>query len=89
MIPIAQREALLKAAEGDEIMCPILTMLMLTGMRIGELLALQWKHIDFAAKTISIQLSLTREIVFDEDGKTQQSSDALGTTKTQTSQRVI
>ena len=89
VIPIAQREALLKAAEDDEIMCPILTMLMLTGMRIGELLALQWKHIDFAAKTISIQQSLTREIVFDEDGKTQQSSDALGTTKTRTSRRVI
>ena len=89
VIPIAQREALLKAAESDEIMCPILTMLMLTGMRIGELLALQWKHIDFAAKTVSIQQSLTREIVFDEDGKTQQSSDALGTTKTRTSRRVI
>ena len=89
VIPIAQREALLKAAEGDEIMCPILTMLMLTGMRIGELLALQWKHIDFAAKTVSIRQSLTREIVFDEDGKTQQSSDALGATKTRTSRRVI
>ena len=89
VIPIAQREALLKAAEDDEIMCPILTMLMLTGMRIGELLALQWKHIDFVAKTVSIRQSLTREIVFDEEGKTQQSSDALGTTKTRTSRRVI
>ncbi|MBR0281676.1 MAG: site-specific integrase [Oscillibacter sp.] len=89
VIPIAQREALLKAAENDEIMCPILTMLMLTGMRIGELLALQWKHIDFVAKTISIQQSLTREIVFDENGRTQQSLDALGATKTRTSRRVI
>ena len=89
VIPIAQREALLKAAEDDEIISPILTMLMLTGMRIGELLALQWKHIDFAAKTVSIRQSLTREIIFDKDGKTQQSSDALGATKTQTSQRVI
>ena len=89
VIPITQRSALLKAAENDDIMCPILTMLMLTGMRIGELLALQWKHIDFVARTISIQQSLTREIVFDEDGKTQQSMDALGATKTQTSQRVI
>ena len=39
VIPIAQRTALLKAAEGDKIMCPIITMLMFTGMRIGELLA--------------------------------------------------
>lgn len=89
VISIAQREALLKAAETDEIMCPILTMLMLTGMRIGEVLALQWKHINFAAKTIDIRQSLTRELVFDEDGKTQKAVDALGTTKTLTSQRTI
>ena len=89
VISIAQREALLKAAETDEIMCPILTMLMLTGMRIGEVLALQWKHIDFVAKTISICQSLTREVVFDEDGKTQSVVDTIGATKTQTSHRQI
>lgn len=55
VIPIAQRSALLKAAEADPIMCPVITMLMFTGMRIGELLALQWKHIDFQAKTITIR----------------------------------
>ncbi len=89
VISIAQREALLKAVAEDEIMCPTLTMLMLTGMRIGEVLALQWKHIDFAAKTIDIRQSLTRELVFDEDGKTQKMVDALGATKTRTSQRTI
>ena len=89
VISIAQREALLKAAAEDEIMCPILTMLMLTGMRIGEVLALQWKHINFVAKTIDIRQSLTRELVFDEDGKTQKMVDVLGTTKTLTSQRTI
>ena len=89
VISIAQRGALLKAAAEDEIMCPILTMLMLTGMRIGEVLALQWKHINFVAKTIDIRQSLTRELVFDEDGKTQKMVDVLGTTKTLTSQRTI
>ena len=89
VISIAQREALLKAAAEDEIMCPILTILMLTGMRIGEVLALQWKHINFVAKTIDIRQSLTRELVFDEDGKTQKMVDVLGTTKTLTSQRTI
>ncbi len=89
VISIAQREKLLQAAATDPIMCPIITMLMLTGMRIGELLALQWKHIDFQAKTISIQQSLTRELEFDADGKTQKMVDALGATKTQTSRRVI
>ena len=88
-IPIAQREALLKAAEEDPIMCPIITTLMLTGMRIGELLALQWKHIDFDAKTISIRQSLTRELIFDAEGRTEKMTDALGTTKTRTSRRVL
>lgn len=88
-LPIAQREALLNAAAGNAVMCPIITMLMLTGMRIGEVLALQWKHIDFRNKTISIRQSVTRELVFDQEGRTQSSKDALGTTKTWTSQRTI
>ena len=88
-IPIAQREAILKAAENDPIMCPVITTLMFTGMRVGELLALQWKHIDFQAKTISIQQSLTRELTFDDQGKTAAMEDALGATKTRTSQQVL
>ncbi len=88
-IPIAQREAILKAAERDPIMCPAITTLMFTGMRVGELLALQWKHIDFVAKTISIQQSLTRELTFDDQGRTAAMTDALGATKTRTSQRVL
>ncbi len=89
VIPIAQREQLLKAAGSDPIMCPIVTMLMLTGMRIGEVLALQWKHIDFVNRTISIQQSLSRELEFDEQGKTKKANAALGTTKTRCSRRVI
>ena len=54
VIPIAQREALLKAATADPIMSPAITTLMLTGMRIGQLLALQWTHVDFEAKTSTI-----------------------------------
>lgn len=89
VIPIAQREAILKAAGDEPIMGPPVTMLMLTGMRVGEMLALQWRHIDFKARTITIQQSLTRELVFDKDGRTEKSEDALGATKTRTSQRVI
>lgn len=58
-------------------------------MRIGELLALQWKHIDFAAHTITIAQSVTRELTFDENGKTVDMTDALGSTKTRTSHRII
>ena len=89
VIPIAQREQLLKAAESDPILCPILTLLMLTGMRIGEALALQWKHVDFQNRTISIQQSLTRELEFDGEGRTKKTAAALGVTKTRCSRRVI
>ena len=89
VIPIAQREAVLAAAQKDPIMRPIITTLLFTGMRIGELLALQWKHIDFAAHTITIAQSVTRELTFDENGKTMDMTDALGSTKTRTSHRVI
>lgn len=65
VIPIAQREAVLAAAQKDPIMRPIITTLLFTGMRIGELLALQWKHINFAAHTITIAQSVTRELTFD------------------------
>ena len=89
VIPIAQREAVLAAAQRDPIMRPIITTLLFTGMRIGELLALQWKHIDFAAHTITIAQSVTRELTFDETGKTIDMTDVLGSTKTRTSHRVI
>lgn len=88
-ISIAQRETILKAAANNPIMCPAITTLMFTGMRVGELLALQWKHIDFKAKTISIQQSVTRELTFDAQGRTATMADALGATKTRTSQRVL
>ena len=89
VIPIAQREQLLKATESDPLRCPLLTRLMLTGMRIGEALALQWKHVDFQNRTISIQQSLTRELEFDGEGRTKKTAAALGVTKTRCSRRVI
>ena len=69
VIPIAQREAVLAAAQKDPIMRPIITTLLFTGMRIGELLALQWKDINFAAHTITIAQSVTRELTLMRPGK--------------------
>ena len=89
VIPIAQREQLLKATESDPILCPIITLLMLTGMRIGEALALQWKHVDFQKRTITIQQSLTRELEFDGEGRIQKTATALVLTRTRCSRRVL
>ena len=62
---------------------------MLTGMRIGEALALQWKHVDFQKRTITIQQFLTRELEFDREGRTQKTATALGVTKTRCPRRVL
>ena len=50
-----------------------------TGMRIGEVLALQWDDINFKNKTIHVQRTLTLV-----DGKYE-----LGETKTEASNRII
>lgn len=44
---IAEREQLTPALEQEWVMRPILLTLLFTGLRIGELPALQWEHIDF------------------------------------------
>lgn len=42
-----------------------------TGMRIGELLALKWHHIDFNNATISVCESLRRVRVYEDDGSSE------------------
>ncbi len=41
-----------------------------TGVRIGELCALQWKHIDLENRTVTISHTLQRVYLRDENGKT-------------------
>lgn len=61
-----------------------------TGMRIGEICALQWKDIDFEQKTIHVCKTLERISVFDDDGiKRVKSKLEIGTPKTSSSNRFI
>ena len=47
VITRAERSNIIAAAEGDLRMKTALTVLMFTGMRVGEFLALPWKNVDF------------------------------------------
>lgn len=59
-----------------------------TGMRIGEALALEWDDIDFEKNKISIQRSVGRVTVTDVQGN-KKSTILLGDTKTYNSRRCI
>lgn len=48
---------------------PIILTAMFTGIRLGELLALRWKHVDLENKVISVEQSYNRTKVYDADGE--------------------
>jgi len=84
-----QRQAVLTAADNHAILKPMIKTLMFTGMRIGELLALRWRHIDFDKGIIAIEDAITREYDFDENGKPYNQRTLVSYTKTQASVRRI
>lgn len=84
------RKAVLAAAEQTSLLHKtIITTLMLTGLRSGELTALQWRHIDFDKGTIDVENSVTYESKYDADGKLLSRQSILDVTKTVCSEREI
>lgn len=58
-------------------------------MRIGELLALQWQHIEFDTKTITIEQALVRRHETDGAGTLQKELNQVDAPKTESSYRVL
>ena len=65
----------------------VFLMLLSTGMRIGEALALTWDDIDFKGKTISINKSVS--LIKDPDKSEEKWRSAVGPPKTKSSNRII
>ncbi len=74
-----QVRRLLDAAHDDEL-GPLYAVAVSTGLRLGELLGLEWADIDFASATLSVR----RSLALTADG-----SYALGETKTAKSRRKV
>jgi integrase len=55
------RAKVLAAAQDDTIMKPIVTTLLFTGLRSGELLALTWDDVDFDTRRITVHTAVTTE----------------------------
>jgi integrase len=83
------RPKLMAAAAKNAVMHPIIMVLMFAGLRSGELLALKWKHIDFAEAVISVEGAVTVEFEFDQTGKRISRTSAVSSTKTVCSVRKI
>ncbi len=66
-----------------------ISLMLQSGMRTQEVLALQWKHIDFEANVISIQQAITVDVQFDDEGNISSRKSILGNPKTQGSTRQI
>lgn len=87
VIPVAGRAAILKAAENDLKMKTAITVLMFTGMRVGEFLALTWGNVDFQSGVITIDRAITHSCEYNEDGSLKGRKTVVGSTKTQCSKR--
>ena len=90
-LPPEIRDKFLDALNKDEanFIKPLCITLMFAGLRIGEALALKWKNIDFANKTIKIERAITQTLKFDEQGNVKDRTTVIGDTKTACSVRDI
>ena len=84
-----RRAALVKALEDEPIMRPALLTLLQTGMRTGELLALQWHHIDLQKRMIQIEQAAVFRPEINRDGKVGKPMTEVGEPKTEAAYRRI
>lgn len=89
VIPVGLRKVILDAAESDCIMKPILTTLMFTGLRCGELLALRWENINFDNGTLTVTASVARAPQYNATGECTDRPNVLKAPKTKSSYRTI
>ena len=87
---LIKAEALRKYSTGKSVyrMGCLIIALMYTGMRVGELLALEWADIDFENKQITIDKNTT-QINIDDKGELHYNQTVKGSTKTKSGKRVI
>ena len=88
-IPIDVLRRLLQLLQQNTSLEAIIILLLFSGIRIGELLALQWKHIDFDSRKIKIRQAITEKIEFDKSGKSIKRKEIIGLTKTVSSKRDV
>lgn len=88
-IPIELREIFLDAVSKDPFLKPLCMIQMFAGLRIGEVLALKWKDVDFKNGVINIDNAVTMVPVLDKQGNTVSKQTVISDTKTVASVREV
>lgn len=88
-IPVEVRDDFVESLNKHSFLKPLCFVMMFAGLRTGESLALQWKDIDFANKTITVERAMTNVPKFNDEGKVISRKIVVGDTKTVCSKRVV
>ena len=88
-LPSEIRLPFLQALEKNEILKPIINTMIFAGLRIGEVLALKWKNIDFVKKCIYVRTATTVLPEVDRLGHIVHNRTVISNTKTSASVRVV
>jgi integrase len=73
----------------NPILKPIVSTLMMTGLRPQEIIALQWSNVDLEHKTLCVSVAVKRTAEFGADGEVVSRSAKIGSTKSKKSIRTI
>lgn len=82
-------KSILNIIKGNPVIYAPIMLMLNTGMRTQEVLALKWRNIDFDDDSISIENAVTVEVEFDENGKVKERKSVVSDTKTEGSKRQI
>lgn len=88
-VPIEARQRFLTVIKHSAVLEPICMMQMFAGLRIGEVLALKWKDIDFENKLVNIDNAITITPKIDKKGNTITRDTVISDTKTSASMREV
>lgn len=90
-LPPEERDRFITALNDDpaNFIKPLCYVMIFAGLRAGEAIALEWRHIDFERKTITVDQAITQDTKFDDQGRITERITIVGTTKTACSVREI
>ncbi|MDD4576296.1 MAG: tyrosine-type recombinase/integrase [Bacteroidales bacterium] len=88
-LPQDIRQEFLNALNKHEFLKPLCTTMMFAGLRIGEVLALTWRDVDFDKRLIAINQAITVDMKLDKMGNVISKRTVIADTKTACSVRVV